>query len=112
MKKLLAAALLFAFAAGFAFAQVDLSKVKDGTYFASESAFSKSGWKDQVTLTVVGGKITAVSWNGLGNLPGVTDKKSWAAAGKYGMKKVSKLGTEWDQQAQVAEAWLVKSQDL
>ncbi len=112
MKKILAVALLLAFSAGFAFAQVDLSKVKDGVYFASESGFSKSGWKDQVTLTVAGGKITAVSWNGLGNLPGVTDKKSWAAAGKYGMKKASKLGTEWDQQAAAAESWLVKSQDL
>ncbi len=112
MKKILAVALLLAVSAGFAFAQADLSKVKDGVYFASEAAYSKSGWKDQVTLTVADGKITSVSWNGLGNLPGVMDKKSWAAGGKYGMKKASKLGAEWDQQAAASEAWLLKSQDV
>jgi major membrane immunogen (membrane-anchored lipoprotein) len=111
VKKILAVALLIGIAAGFAFAQADLSKVKDGVYFASESAFSKSGWKDQVTLTVAGGQITSVSWNGLGNLPGVMDKKTWAVDGKYGMKKASKLGTEWNQQAAAAEAWLLKTQD-
>ena len=112
MKQILAVALLIALCVGFVSAQVDLSKVKDGVYFASEAGFSKSGWKDQVTLTVAGGKITEVKWNGLGNLPGVTDKKSWAASGKYGMKKASKLGTEWDQQALAAESWLLKSQDI
>lgn len=107
MKKLLVSAIMLAVVAGFAFAQM-----KDGVYFASESAFSKSGWMDQVLVTVSGGKITDVEWNGLGNLPGVKDKKGWAASGKYGMKKASKLGAEWDAQAKAAEDWLVKTQDV
>ncbi len=112
MKKLVLAALLLAVFSTAAFAQSALAKAKDGVYFASEDQFSKSGWKDQVTLRVAGGKIVAVSWTGLGNLPGVADKKTWAAAGKYGMKKVSKIGAEWDQQAAAAEAWLLKTQDV
>ncbi len=93
---------------GFAFGQV---KAKDGVYFAKESAFSKSGWMDEVVVTVAGGKITKVLWNGIPNLPGATDKKSFAAAGKYGMAKAAKAG-EWDKQAAAAEAWLIKTQDL
>ncbi len=95
-------------AAGFAFGQV---KAKDGVYFAQDDNFSSSGWRDQVIVTVAGGKITKVVWNGVPNLPGASDKKSWAASGKYGMKKVAKAG-EWDVQAAAAEAWLVKTQDV
>ena len=56
------------------------------------------------------GKITAVNWNGVSNL-GVADKKTVAAAGGYGMKKASKLGLEWHEQAANVEAFLVKTQD-
>jgi len=108
MKKILALALAMSVAAtALAFGQV---KAKDGVYFAQEESFSKTGWKDQVVVTVAGGKIAKVLWNGSSNLPGAADKKSYAAAGKYGMKKLAKAG-EWDQQAAAAEAWLLKSQD-
>jgi major membrane immunogen (membrane-anchored lipoprotein) len=107
MKRIIALALAFA-AAGLAFGQV---KAKDGIYFAQDGAFGSSGWRDQVVVTVAGGKIAKVLWNGVSNLPGATDKKSWAAAGKYGMAKASKVG-DWDKQAAAAEAWLVKTQDV
>jgi major membrane immunogen (membrane-anchored lipoprotein) len=94
--------------AGIAFGQV---KAKDGVYFASDTTFApESGWKEQVVVTVAGGKIAKVVWNGVSNL-GVADKKTVAAAGGYGMKKASKLGLEWDQEAANVEAYLVKSQN-
>jgi len=93
---------------GAAFGQV---KAKDGVYFAQDPGFSpESGWKEQVVLTVAAGKITAVSWNGVSNL-GVADKKTVAAAGGYGMKKASKLGLEWNQEAANVEAYLLKTQN-
>jgi major membrane immunogen (membrane-anchored lipoprotein) len=109
MKRALALALVLAvLATGFAFGQV---KAKDGVYFAQDDAFGSSGWRDQVVVTVAGGKIAKVTWNGVSNLPGANDKRAYAAAGKYGMAKAAKAG-EWDKQAAAAEAWLVKTQDL
>jgi major membrane immunogen (membrane-anchored lipoprotein) len=100
---------LFVGLAGVAFGQV---KAADGVYFAQEDNFAPTGgWRDQVVVTVAKGKITSVNWNGTSNL-GVADKKTYAAAGGYGMKKASKLGLEWDQQAANVEAYLVKTQDV
>jgi len=90
------------------FAQI---KAKDGIYFAQADSFGSSGWKAQVVLEVKSGKIVSAVWNGVANIAGATDKKSWAQAGKYGMAKAAKQG-EWDKQAAAAEAWLVKTQDV
>ena len=104
---------LFAFAlslllANFAFAQV---KAKDGLYFAQDDGFApQGGWKEQVVVKVAGGRIVAVNWNGVSNL-GVADKKTVAIAGGYGMKKASKIGLEWHEQAANVEAYLVKTQN-
>jgi major membrane immunogen (membrane-anchored lipoprotein) len=88
------------------------AKPKDGVYFAQDKDFApQGGWKEQVVVTVSRGKITAANWNGVSNL-GVADKKTVAAAGGYGMKKASKLGLEWHEQAANVEAWLVKTQDV
>jgi major membrane immunogen (membrane-anchored lipoprotein) len=110
MKKSLALALILAVAVtGMAFGQV---KAKDGTYFAQDSGFApQGGWRDQVVVTVKGGKIVALTWNGTSNLPGAGDKDSYAAAGKYGMKQASKLGTEWDQQAKAVTDYVLKTQN-
>jgi major membrane immunogen (membrane-anchored lipoprotein) len=110
MKRALALSLIIAVACvGVAFGQ---AKARDGVYFAQDENFApQGGWKEQVVLTVAGGKITKVNWNGVSNL-GVADKKTVAAAGGYGMKKASKIGAEWDQQAAAVEAYLVKSQDV
>jgi len=108
MKRALAAALILGIAVvGLSFGQV---KAKDGVYFAQDENFAPQGWKEQVVVTVAGGKITKVNWNGVSNL-GLADKKTVAAAGGYGMKKASKLGLEWDAQAANVEAFLVKSQN-
>ena len=83
--------------------------LKDGKYYAQDSAFASTGWKDQVVLEVKGGKISSVNWNGIGN-QGLADKKTVAASGGYGMKKVAKQG-EWDVQAKKVEEYLIKVQD-
>lgn len=110
MKKIIAAiAVLF-----MAFAMVATvaaqAKIADGFYYAEDSAFSSSGWKDQVVLEVKGGKIVSVNWNGISG-QGLMDKKTESAAGRYGMIKASKLGKEWHEQAAAAEKYLVSTQD-
>ena len=94
--------------AGTASAQV---RAGNGVYFAEDTGFdTPGGWKEQVVVTVAGGRITKVIWNGVSNL-GLPDRRTVAAAGGYGMKKVSKLGLEWDKEAAAVEAYLLKSQD-
>jgi len=112
MKKLIAFALTLFVVTGLAFAQVDLSKTKDGVYFAEGSNYSGTGWKEQVIVEVSKGKLVKVTWNGVSNIAGAADKKSYAAAGKYGMGKVSKIKAEWDVQAKAAEDFLLKTQDV
>lgn len=112
MKKLIGLVLALFVVTGFAFAQVDLSKTKDGVYFAQSSNYSGSGWKEQVIIEVNKGKIVEVRWNGVSNIAGAADKKSYAAMGKYGMGKASKIKAEWDVQAKAAEDFLVKTQDI
>ena len=107
-KKVFLLLILAAAASGDAFAQV---KAADGVYFAQDNAFATAGgWKEQVVVMVAGGRITKVIWNGVSNL-GLPDRKTVAAAGGYGMKKASKLGLEWDQEAAAVEAYLLKSQN-
>ena len=110
MKKILIVSLvLFVAFTALSFGQV---KAKDGVYFAQDQNFdATTGWKEEIVVTVAGGKITKVNWNGTSNLGGA-DKKTVAAAGGYGMKKASKLGLEWDQQAATVEAYLLKTQDV
>lgn len=84
---------------------------KDGIYFAQEDAFQRSGWKYQVVVEVSGGKIAKATWNGVNKL-GQADKLSVAAAGNYGMVKVSKLKKEWHEQAAVVADYLVQTQDV
>ena len=84
--------------------------LKDGIYFAMDEEFASSGWKETVTLTVSGGKITKADWNGV-NVSGGADKKTFDKAGKYNMVKFGKAQAEWSVQAEKAEKHLVSTQD-
>jgi len=107
MKKILGAALVLSLAlTGVAFGQI---KAKDGVYFAQDDKYGQTGWKEQVVVTVSGGKITDVVWNGVSNLGGA-DKITVSAAGGYGMEKASKLKLRWDEQAKNVQAELIKTQ--
>jgi len=85
--------------------------LRDGKYFAQEENFAASGWKSQVVLEVKGGKIVSANWNGVSNLPGVPDKKTWDRGGNYNMVKFGKAQAEWYQQAEKVEQYLVSTQD-
>jgi len=109
MKRNIALAAVLSLAvAGFAFGQV---KAKDGVYFAKDEAFGSSGWKEEVVIAVKGGKIVSAEWNGVSNIAGAADKKTYDAAGKYGMVKFGKAKAEWSAQAKAAEDYLVKTQN-
>ncbi|SKA79155.1 Major membrane immunogen, membrane-anchored lipoprotein [Caloramator quimbayensis] len=87
------------------------SKYADGIYFAQADDFdAQTGWKDVVTLEVKDGKIVSADWNGA-NKNGGADKKTVSKEGKYGMKQIGKAQSEWHEQAQKAEAYLIEKQD-
>jgi major membrane immunogen (membrane-anchored lipoprotein) len=75
-----------------------------------DDEFASSGWKEAVTLTVAGGKITKADWNGV-NVSGGADKKTYDKAGKYNMVKFGKAQAEWSVQAEKAEKHLLATQD-
>ena len=86
------------------------SGLEDGIYFAIDKEFASSGWKEAVTLTVSGGKITKADWNGV-NISGGADKKAYDKAGKYNMVKFGKAQADWSVQAEKAEKHLIATQD-
>lgn len=86
------------------------AKPKDGFYYAESAKFDENGWKSQVVLEVKGGKIVYANWNGVGNQAD-EDKKTFAASGRYGVIKLSKIGKEWHEQAAAVEKYLVDTQD-
>jgi major membrane immunogen (membrane-anchored lipoprotein) len=110
MKRMITLSLILAIAAvSLAFGQV---KAKDGVYFAQDGGFASSGWKEQVVITVQGGKIVKAAWNGTSNIAGAADKRSYDAAGKYDMVKFGKAKAEWNAQAKAVEDYLVRTQDI
>ncbi len=83
---------------------------KDGRYHAEADTFSESGWKSTVDLTVVSGYIVAANWNALPE-EGGDDKKTQSKNGEYGMVENSDAQAPWYEQANKAEAHLLKVQD-
>jgi len=109
MKRSIAIIAALAFGlASLAFGQV---KAKDGVYFAIDDKFGSSGWKEEVVLTVQGGKIVSAVWNGVPN-SGIADKLVAVAQGAYPMVKAGKAKAEWDVQAKTVQDYLVKTQDV
>ncbi|GBF76173.1 hypothetical protein PA598K_04621 [Paenibacillus sp. 598K] len=89
----------------------EVGPYKDGTYRAEAAEFAESsGWKENVTVTVINGKIAAVSWNGE-HKDGGTDKVTRSASGEYGMVANGGAQAEWHEQAHNAEQYLLEVQD-
>jgi major membrane immunogen (membrane-anchored lipoprotein) len=83
----------------------------DGTYFAEEADFNaETTWKDNVTVTIAGGKITAVVLNAASSDAAKGDKLSEVAAGNYDMS-VAGSTTPWDAQAKAIQDYIVSTQD-
>lgn len=83
---------------------------EDGQYYAEEAEFSDTGWKYNVNLTVVGGRIVAANWNGIPE-DGGNDKKTQSMEGEYGMVENGGAMAPWFEQAHAAEAYLLEIQD-
>jgi major membrane immunogen (membrane-anchored lipoprotein) len=82
----------------------------DGVYFAQEDDFGSTGWKYNVTMEVKDGKIVKAVWNGA-NVNGGKDKISQSRDGEYGMVQKGGASAPWFEQAAVAEAYLLETQD-
>jgi len=85
-------------------------KYKDGTYHAEQADFAENGWKETVDITVEDGKIVAANWNAV-HKDGGDDKKAQSVSGAYGMVEKAKAQSEWHEQAEKAEAYLIEKQD-
>ena len=82
---------------------------EDGIYFASEEEFSGNGWKYHVVITVTDGKIVEAVWNGTNRVP-TQDKKTLSMDGNYGMVAFGDAQSEWHEQAEAAEKYLLEMQ--
>lgn len=82
----------------------------DGKYFAMADEFAENGWKETVQLEVKDGKIVDVVWNAVSNQLGI-DKLTAVAQGKYPMVKAGGAQAEWNEQAELAEKYLIEVQD-
>lgn len=83
--------------------------LEDGIYFASNSDFSSNGWKYHVIITIAKGNIIDVVWNGTNRVPG-PDKKTMSVNGTYGMVAFGNSQSEWHEQAELAENYLIQIQ--
>lgn len=83
----------------------------DGAYFAEEADFSEtSGYKSNVNITVLFGNIESVNWNAT-HVDGGDDKKTLSMNGEYGMVENGGAMASWIDQARLAEAYLIATQD-
>jgi len=83
--------------------------LKDGTYFAEMPEFDDKGWKDNATVTIADGKITAVVLNSTNTDPAVGDKLTAVANGQYDMS-VAGAQAPWDQQAKAIADYIIAQQ--
>ncbi|MDA3847133.1 MAG: hypothetical protein PF505_11425 [Vallitaleaceae bacterium] len=83
----------------------------DGTYTAEKASFSEtSGWKENVSVTVISGRIVAAGWNGV-HKDGGDDKVTQSMDGRYGMVAYSDAQSEWHEQSVIAQNHLLMTQD-
>src|SRR5665647_944135 len=83
----------------------------DGTYTAEQADFdATNGWKDNATVTITDGKISAVVLNSTNSDPAKGDKLSEVAAGNYDMVAAG-AASAWDVQAKAIQDYIVSTQD-
>lgn len=82
---------------------------QDGSYTAQQDEFGNSGWKDTVSVTVIGGRIVAAEWDSV-NQEGQL-KADLSQEGEYGMAENSDAMAPWFEQADAAERWLISNQN-
>ncbi|MBK5246287.1 MAG: FMN-binding protein [Peptostreptococcaceae bacterium] len=83
----------------------------DGTYTAEQADFdAEKGWKDNATVTITDGKISAVVLNSTSSDAAKGDKLSEVAAGNYDMV-AGGAKSAWDVQAKAIQDYIVSTQD-
>jgi major membrane immunogen (membrane-anchored lipoprotein) len=87
------------------------ASLKNGVYFAQDTQFGDSGWKDNVTIVVKNGKISDVSWNG-SNVNAGMDKETTSKKGLYKMVEYGSAIAPWWKQAEAVEKKLLSTQDV
>ncbi len=92
-------------------ASAETGKYVDGTFTAEDADYdAETGWKENITITVENGAITAVDWNGTSEATD-KDKKTYSADGEYKMVEYGNAIAEWDVQAKAVEDYLIQTQD-
>ena len=86
--------------------ELESAQLQDGTYEARGEADS-NGFTDVVTLTVAGGKITAVSWDAV--MPDGQTKSVMSENGEYTM---TETGLTWAAQSEALAKALIENQSL
>ena len=81
--------------------------LQDGTYTTEAEFFSKTGYKDTVTLTIANGSITAVVWDAYNEAEEY--KSVLSVNGEYVM---TEDGPTWAEQAEALAAYLIENQDI
>lgn len=85
---------------------------QDGSFAARMSSFSsQTGWKDVISVTVIGGRIMAVNWNAV-HKDGGPDKKTMSRNGDYGMAANGGAQAAWHVQAERVENWILRNQQI
>ncbi len=84
--------------------------LEDGIYFAQDDEFAGSGWKYVVTIEVENGEIVSAEWNGVHKDAG-PDKLTLSKSGEYGLVEIGGAQAEWHEQAELAVAYLLETQD-
>ena len=88
-------------------APVKASSWKDGSYTYEAPEFDNNGYKDQVSMTIKGGAITALTWDCVdkdGNM-----KSQLSMDGKYVM---TEDGPKWHEQSAAVVDYVLKNQSL
>ncbi len=83
-------------------------KYQDGVYYARDEI--GDSWTYFVIITVEKGKIADAYWGGTNFVP-QGDKRVLSENGTYGMVQFGDAQSYWYEQAEAAEAWLIKNQD-
>jgi major membrane immunogen (membrane-anchored lipoprotein) len=81
---------------------------QDGAFFAQASEASSSGWVDQVSLTVINGRIVSAYWTAT-HADYEKDKRTLSEEGEYLMSSAGAV-LEWHEQAENVEEFLISEQ--
>ncbi|WP_349673415.1 FMN-binding protein [Lacrimispora sp.] len=83
------------------------ASLKDGTYTYESPEFDENGFKDQVSMTVKGNAITALTWDCIKEYG--TKKSQLSMDGKYVM---TEKGPKWHEQAEAVVGYVLEHQSL